>query len=413
MGVDAQASSQAVGVYIDDVYYASSFANILGLVDVERVEVLRGPQGTLFGRNTIAGAIQYVTKAPDKEFGGYVRGAVGNYDRKDIVGAINIPIGSTLAIRVAGQYNSLDGFVRDDLNDIDRGATESKLARIRARWTPTDRLQIDLKAEYAEAETNGRAVLLTGFDNNAQFIALANAFRDVFAPTAPRFGFTNANISPNRDPGNFSNSGFNAPDFSKSDTTTFGATIAYELNDALRIKSITAYSKTNSLIEVDFDATPQPLLAVRTADENKAFTQELQLIGSAADKRLNYTLGGFYFDSKVGNIQPLGIGFFPLDTSIGTSVNKVKSYAVYGQASFDITDQLTVAAGLRYTNERIRAGVEGAFLLPPGGAPIPQTLAKKPSSRIFRPISGSISRRAMTSSYSPKHPKASVLAALR
>jgi iron complex outermembrane recepter protein len=373
MGVDAQESSQAVGTYIDDVYYASNFGNILGLMDVERIEVLRGPQGTLFGRNTIAGAIQYVTKAPNNDFGGYVRGALGNYDRKDVAGALNVPISDTLAVRVAGQYNSLGGFVRDDLNSINRGATESLLGRIRVRWTPTEQLQVDLKAEYAKAETNGRAVLLTSFNNNAQFVALANAFRDVFAPTAPRFGFTNSNVSPNRDPGNFSNSGFNAPDFSESDTTIFQATIAYELSDDLQIKSITSHSKTNSLIEVDFDATPQPLLAVRNQDQNKAFTQELQLIGSAADDRLKYTLGGFYFNSDVRHIQPIGIGFFPLDTSVGTSVYKIKSYAAYGQASFDITDQLTVAAGLRYTNESINAGVEGAFLLPPGSAPIPQT----------------------------------------
>ncbi len=78
-------------------------------------------------------------------------------------------------------------------------------------------------------------------------------------------------------PGDFSNSGFNAPDFSKSDTTIFQGTIAYEFNDSLSIKSITSYSKTDSEINVDFDATPQPLLAVVSEDENKAFTQELQL----------------------------------------------------------------------------------------------------------------------------------------
>lgn len=379
MGVDAPDSSQAVGTYIDDLFYASGFGNILGLMDVERVEVLRGPQGTLFGRNTIAGAIQYVTKAPDDELGGYIKGALGSYDRKDLAGAVNLPLGDTLAIRVAGQYNSLDGYVRDPLNGVDRGATESKIARVRARWTPSDRLQVDLKFEYAEAETNGRAVLLTNFDNNAQFIALANAFRDFFAPTAPRFGFTNANLSPSLKPGKFANSGFNAPDMSKSDTTIFQGVIAYDLSDNIKIKSITGHSVTSSLIKVDFDATPQPLLAVENEDRNEALSQELQLIGSAADGRLNFTLGGFYFRSDVDHIQPIGIGFFPIDRSVGTSVYKIKSYAAYGQASFKVTEQLSFAAGLRYTNESITAGVEGAFLLPPGGAPIPQTFPAEKS----------------------------------
>ncbi len=373
MGVDAQDSSQAVGTYIDDVFYASGYGNILGLMDVERVEVLRGPQGTLFGRNTIAGAIQYVTKAPDAEFGGYAKGALGDYGRRDIAGAVNVPLGSTFAVRVAGQYNKMGGYVRDTLNNINRGASETTAGRIRARWTPTEQLQVDLKAEYAETETNGRAVLLTAFNNNSQFIGLANAFRDFFAPTAPRFGFTTANVSPSRKPGDFSISGYNSPEFSKSDTTIFQGTIAYDLTDALKVKSITSYSKTNSKISVDFDATPQPLLAVDSDDENKAFTQEIQLIGSAADGRLNYTMGGFYFNNDVRHIQPIGIGFFPIDRSIGTSVYKIISYAGYGQASFDVTDQLSFAAGIRYTSDSIRAGVEGAFLSPPGGAPIPQT----------------------------------------
>lgn len=373
MGVDAQESSQAVGTYIDDVFYASGFGNILGLMDVERIEVLRGPQGTLFGRNTIAGAIQYVTKAPGKELDGYIKGALGSFDRKDLAGAVNLPLGDTLAIRVAGQYNSLDGYVRDPLNGVDRGGTESKIARVRARWTPNDRLQVDLKFEYAEMETNGRAVLLTQFNNNAQFIGLANAFRDFFAPTAPRFGFTNANISPSLRPGDFANSGFNAPDFSESDTTTFQGVIAYDVSDDIKLKSITAKSTTKSLIKVDFDATPQPLLAVENQDRNESFTQEVQLVGSAADGRLDFTLGGFYFQSDVDHIQPIGIGFFPIDPSVGTSVYKIKSYAAYGQGTFDVTDQFSLSAGLRYTSERINAGVRGAFLLPPGGAPIPQT----------------------------------------
>jgi iron complex outermembrane recepter protein len=377
MGVDAQDSSQAVGTYIDDVFYASNFGNILGLMDVERIEVLRGPQGTLFGRNTIAGAIQYVTKAPGKDFGGFAKASFGNQGRKEGSAALNIPIGDTLAVRFAGQYNTIDGFVRDDLNNIDRGASDSKAARFRLRWTPSDRLQVDLKAEYGETKTNGRAVLLTGFNNNAQFIALANAFRDAFAPPLPNFGFTNANVSPNRNPGDFSNSGFGSLDNSKSDTTIIQGTLAYDISDNLKIKSITSYSKTDSLINTDFDATPQNLLAVQTENHNKAITQELQLIGSGADGRLNYTLGGFLFDSDVRARQPIGIGFFPVDTSVGFSVYDIKSYAGYGQASFDITDQLTVAAGLRYTSDSITAGVVGAFLLPPGGAPIPQTFASE------------------------------------
>ena len=156
-----------VGIHIDGSYTPRPQNGLALMHDVERVEVLRGPQGTLFGRNTIAGAIQYVTKAPEKDFGGYVKGALGSFDRKDVSGALNVPLGDTLAVRIAGQYNSLDGFVHDDLNNIDRGSMESKFARVRARWTPSDKLQVDLKFEYGKTESNGRPVLLTGFNNNA------------------------------------------------------------------------------------------------------------------------------------------------------------------------------------------------------------------------------------------------------
>jgi Outer membrane receptor proteins, mostly Fe transport len=373
MGVDAEQSSQAVGTYIDDVFYASNFGNILGLMDVERVEVLRGPQGTLFGRNTIAGAIQYVTKAPGRDLDGYVRGALGNYDRRDIAAAINVPLSDTFAIRVAGQYNSLGGYVHDDLNDIDRGATKTRAARIRARWDPTDRLQIDLKAEYGETETNGRAVLLTRYDNNAQFIGLANAFRDLFFPTLPSFGFTDQNLSPNRDPSNFSNSGFNDLDSSKNDTTVFQASLSYDITDNLRIKSITSHTETNSMVNTDFDATPQPLLGVRQRDKNKAFSQEIQLIGNAIDGRLNYTLGGFYFDSERNYIQTISVGYFPYDPSVGTSVYNTESFAGYGQASFDITDRLSATVGLRYTSDSLRGGVEGAYAEEADGSQTPLT----------------------------------------
>jgi iron complex outermembrane recepter protein len=245
---------------------------------------------------------------------------------------------------------------------------------MRVRWTPTDRLTVDLKGEYAQLKTNGRPVFLRRFDNNAQFVGLANAFRELFGPPGlPPYGFTNADITPSFTPGDQEISGFGDPDFSDIDTTVLQATIAYDLTDDLTVKSITSFTKTNSLIQVDFDATPVDFLSVGYTEDNEAFTQELQVFGSAADGRLNYTLGGFYFKNDFSRIQALEIGFLPPDTSGGNQVYDVESFAVYGQLSYDLTDQLTAAVGLRYTDESINAGLSGAFLAPPGQPIIPQT----------------------------------------
>jgi iron complex outermembrane recepter protein len=372
MGVDAQESSQAVGTYIDDVFYSSNYGNILGLMDVERVEVLRGPQGTLFGRNTIAGAIQYVTRAPENEFGGYLTATAGNLDRGDLAGALNIPLGDNFAIRLSGEYNEVDGYVRDDLNGVNRGAVKSTPLRLRARWTPTDSLTVDLKAETAKTETNGRPALIPLVNPTSLFPVLAAAFG---APGV----LSNANISSNFKPGDFSTQGYNDPDYSESETTVYQGTVAYELNDTMTLKSITSQMKTDAFITTDFDSTPLDILAVYVDDSTKAFTQEFQLLGKAADDRLKYTLGAFYFDSDRRTISPNAIGPNPFDLSVGTTVSGIQSYAVYGQASFDVTENLTLAAGVRYTDEKTSSTIvdanTGFIPGPTPGVPAPGSFA--------------------------------------
>jgi iron complex outermembrane recepter protein len=233
MGVDAQESSAAVGTYIDDVFYASGRGNIVGLVDVARLEVLRGPQGTLFGRNTIAGAIQYVTKAPSNEFEGYIGGTFGEYGRKDVNGALNLPIGDTLAVRFSGAYDSIDGYVRDEANNIDRGAVDTKIGRVRIKWEPSDRLSVNLKGEYVESSSNGRASLVSKVNPLSQFVGIANFIAQGTLPP-----ITNALVSANFNPGDFSSAGFNADDHFDFESKSVSGVIAYDLS--LRNRGSTA-----------------------------------------------------------------------------------------------------------------------------------------------------------------------------
>jgi iron complex outermembrane receptor protein len=288
MGVDSFGSSAAVGIYVDDVYFASGPGNLLGLLDVDRVEVLRGPQGTLFGRNTIAGAIQYVTRAPNREFGGYITATGGNFDRRDFQGVINIPLGDTFAVRLVGSSTDRGGYIHDLFTGAERGADRTQTARLKARWTPSDRLTVDLKGEYVNERTNGRAVLIDEVNPNAQFVGLAGFLGE----TRP---LDNSYLSPN----DHSFAGFNAPDYLHFHTSVGEAVINYRLSDDFNIKSITAYSKYGNRLAQDFDATPLSILSgVPSHDDTNVLSQELQLGGKSLSNRLKWTAGAFYYDSK-------------------------------------------------------------------------------------------------------------------
>ena len=369
MGVDAQESAAAVGTYVDDVFFASARGNIVGLMDAERVEVLRGPQGTLFGRNTIAGAIQYVTRAPEHELGGYLSGKIGNFGRVDVTGALNVPVSDTLAVRFAGQYNSIGGYVYDELNDERRGAMDTRAARVRVRWEPTDRLRVDLKGEYVEIETNGRPTLVTDTNALAQFVGIAEF---IAAGQGTTIGgvLDNTELSPNLNPGDYRTRGYNTPDGFDYTQKLVQGTIQYELANNVTLRSITSGAWYDAAVFNDLDATPLSILATYNGETNDVFTQELQLSGRALEDRLGFTLGGYYFNGSQDGENPVAVGPSPLDDTAGVATVKTESIAVYTQLSYDLTEQVTATAGLRYTNEDISSQLNGAntgFIPGPSG----------------------------------------------
>jgi iron complex outermembrane recepter protein len=354
MGVDATGSSPAVGVYVDDVYFASGPGNLLGLLDVDRVEVLRGPQGTLFGRNTIAGAIQYVTQAPDQQFGGYVTATGGNDGRADFQGVLNIPVGDTFAVRVAGSSTYRGGYVHDLYAGIDRGADRTDAGRIRARWTPTDRLTVDLKGEVIHEITNGRAELVSGVNPNSEFVGLA----ELFGETSP---LNNSYISPN----NHTSAGLNGPDYLHFDYDEGQAVISYALSDAIKFKSISAYASSRPRLAEDLDDTPLAILSVLPAHDNiDVFTQEFQLTGDQLAHHLNWTAGAYYYDSVERQDPGEGIvlGFAPVSYPYGNPENDIDSKALYGQATYKLIESLSAAVGLRYSRETTTASLIGGTL---------------------------------------------------
>ena len=376
MGTDAQEAQASTGIYIDDVYFPSGAGNVLGLLDVERVEVLRGPQGTLFGRNTIAGAIQYVSTKPGDEFEGYAQGTYGSYNRTDIEGAVTLPIADKISVRIAGMRNETDGYVDNLSTGETQGDSLTEAFRIRAVIEPTDRLTFDLKAETIALEQDGRNNIIGEVNPFSQFpflaafpICFADAAACAMGPVPGAFGpfqpvdtstFNAATlVLPFDDPDDYAITGLNAPDFFDFEYTVFQGTASFDLTDNLTFKSISAYVDSSSTVRQDFDLTPLPILETVTDGEITAFSQEFQLSGSAMDDRLHFVTGVYYYDSEdLGSASSLvGIGNFPAG---GTRANiETESIALFGQGTYNLSDSLSVAFGLRYTDETITSSIDG------------------------------------------------------
>ncbi|MGP1282510.1 MAG: TonB-dependent receptor [Parasphingopyxis sp.] len=276
----------AVGVFIDGVYRARAGVALSELPPIERVEVLRGPQGTLFGRNTSAGALSITTQMPEFDLGGFVEGSYGNFDAYELRGAITGPVSDTIALRFDGIYRSRDGYITDvnsgrDINTIDRYALRGQAL------FENERLTIRIIADYADTDEEccGAVNLVAG--------PTAGAI-DLIAGLAGNVGIATADpedrvmaITPGRD--------FNEA----VEEWGVSAQIDYEF-DAFTLTSITAFRDWRSLRnqDIDFSGADRAYReGYRTGLED--FTQEIRLQGTAFDDRLDWLVGAFYLNETL------------------------------------------------------------------------------------------------------------------
>jgi len=327
-----------VGVYVDGVYIGRTVGAMLDSGDIERVEVLRGPQGTLFGRNTLGGAISVTTRAPDPTvFSGEARTTYGSRDRAEVEGSINAPLGGDNALRVSGFYRKQDGFARNPLNGNLFGATDRHGVKAALRLQPASNVRVDIAADYSLDKSNP-----------APSVLLAIAPLPFFPPTAR---------NDIQDPNNFYRVfGSNSPQ-ARNRVWGVSGTIAVDIGTAT-LKSITAYRDLRGFSTSDPDGTRFRLYDQNTDTTQNQFSQELQIAGTAIDDRLNYVVGGYFFRESAQ--QELRLCFAPISNSTGvvggpcntwTQGNDqlTKSYAVFGQARYKLTDAFSVTLGGRYT----------------------------------------------------------------
>lgn len=341
-----------VGLYVDDVYLNRPQAAVLDVYDVERIEVLRGPQGTLYGRNTIGGAIKYVTARLPDETRLKVRGTYGSYDQADLIVTASTPLSDTVRIGASGARLSRGGFG----DNLTQPGVENYNKDV---WAARGTLE---------------------FDNGPVFIRLSGDY--VKDNSDPRQGHRllvgRVGGAPVLDNVYDTRAGLNVIE---QEVEAYGGAlnIAVEVSDTITLKSITGYRKDSSTTPIDFDSLPQADLDVPAIYRNKQVSQELQLLYEG--ERLNGVLGAYYLDADA--FTAFDVALFTTGAVVGLpGLNAqtlgdvdTKTWSVFGDFTYDITDRLSVSVGGRYTNDKrtsriLRTTFIGGFsnLFPPSTA---------------------------------------------
>lgn len=334
--------------------------------DLANVQVLAGPQGTLFGKNATGGNILFEPVKPQKEFGGYIRTEFGNYSDRRVEGALNIPIVSDkVLLRVAGEIGRRDGYTIDvgpNFKGKDYDNLHYQSARVGLTLRPVEGVEIYTLARYYESDTNGGGTVLGAF-NPAAGADLGPPFG--FIPVLAFYPGAATAVAEQQARGPYRVS-YDLNQFSKTRYWQVLNQTSIELSDTLKLKNIISYSQFRNRYGYDYDATPYPLAGQLTRSTwttaPNFFTEELQLQGTAFNKAVTFSAGGFL--DRQGWQDPSGIEqytFFPIGTLIppvsAVATQRTHSEAIFAQATVDLGKLtpslagLSVTGGLRYTWE--------------------------------------------------------------
>jgi iron complex outermembrane receptor protein len=364
----------AVGIYIDGVYFGRLLGMNLDLVDPERIEVLRGPQGTLFGKNTLGGAISVVSQAPTGKFGGYFQAEGGNYAQRTFKGSLEFPITEKLAANLSVAKINHDGYEKSLITGQALNTQDTFGVRAAVRWTPTDTLKLDLTSDYTRERGSEAALHMTAFNNSpSSLVSFYNAFVGKFSPYGPldqrwisagqRYNYATAPLG-----GQAGND---------LDLGGVAVNAEWQAAPSVTVTSITAYRAMSNFAGDDFDGTPLDYLYSQTTTHQNQFSEELRAAGDVFDSRLKWLTGGYFsrenakelFDINLGTgLAPYGLDLSPRQHTR----ERNSSYAVFTQEMLGITDNIDLTAGVRYSYEAKDVSIDafnrvsGTVVLPPG-----------------------------------------------
>lgn len=335
-----------VGLYVDDVYYARPQAGVLDVYDVDRIEVLRGPQGTLYGKNTIGGAIKYVTKRLTGEPEFSVNATVGSYNQRDIILSGELPIGEQLAVGASIASLQRDGFGEFLINGDENYNKDILAGRVSVEFTANDSLWFRFAADATQDDSNAKG----GHRLLPSVLVPAEATpNDVYDTWAD----------------------MDTDNEVESSGASF--TVNWDINDAFAFKSITAYREGETTTNIDFDNTSFASLHVPAIYEDDQFTQEFQL--NYDSDNFHLVSGIYYYEGTASGAFDVLLGAFDNPDLLGDGSNVVGNFdavtagdvdttsiALYAHATYDFSEQLSATLGARYTQDEKDASVFKSLL---------------------------------------------------
>ena len=326
-----------VGLYIDGVYVGRNQGAALDLLDLERVEVLRGPQGTLFGKNTIGGAVNVVSSKPNMENGGRIEATLGDEGRLNISAFGELALSDASALRASVQSKRRDGVGRQIFTGDETGDEDSISGRAQFYWQGSSS-ELSIAADFTQAR---QAAMPHSFYAHAGWLGISTCYQ----PGAAANTYEMCPAGTEGDP-------FDSYSLDDLDTEQdlFGISATWEraLGERLRVKSITAYRDMEYVGNLEFDGAPQVVIHYAESGASDQFSQEFQLSGTNAANSLDWITGLYYFSESGHNLQD-DDQFGNLDQR--RSEVETTNLAVFGQGTLEITAKLSLTLGLRYTNE--------------------------------------------------------------
>lgn len=380
--------------YMDGVVLAGTIAGIESVVELERIEVLRGPQGTYFGKNAIGGAIQYITQKPGDEFGARVKATLGEYDRTDIIANVDIPLSDNVKTKITAAQLTRDGYVDSVVVDEHYGEQNDQIIRAMLQWEPTDRFTALFTAQSSRTDTNMQATVLfdavdnAGFGRNlpGTYTQAGLEFTDELYAYGLREEWKNA--------ANYQGPG------SVIDIDSLTADLTWDISDSITLRSITNTRDISRGSMADSDATFYHAFDWWYYDNQDEQTQEFQLLGT--QERLTWVVGLYYTQQDLnlstrfwqgveleGFCNPVtGPVFLPPAICPNLSLNNQREVrednAIFAEVVVDLTEQLSLTIGGRYSEEQYHG--ESYVSLEPIGPP--QTPNTNLFHRVLRTVNG-------------------------
>jgi len=355
-----------VGMYVDDVYYSTLTGSIFDLLDVDRVEILRGPQGTLAGKNSLGGAIKLYTKRPDGSGGGFVEVTTGSYSRIDARAAADFTlVPDRLFARVAAVTRHRDGYITNydfacrnptlvtdsfpranvgaDCKIGTSGGQSMSAGRLSLRWIPSDTVEVNIVGDITHDTSEVQASTMIYADDRLNKTLEGVLYDGKFVPDDPYAAYSTF-TNPTSPFGPYA-----IPPINHFFGKGVSGTIDWDLGENLTLKSISAYRTYKAQFAEDGDLSPFGLQQTLNTIEHKSFMQELRLSGSFADA-VEWTIGGFYFDQTNWNSGRIDLGYSDFEFLTDDEVPSTTK-AAFAHVAWEVVPNLTLTGGLRYTDE--------------------------------------------------------------